>query len=287
MRYLLADPTLAVRTPGEEFARVACGGQSAAVDVEVRLAVALTTTFPLAAQRPRYTVRHLLKTATVVEDLVRYVSEAPEPNGFEPGSGVEYAATPEARFRPSLSTARLGDLTVDVPLPKGVTDDVALFAAFVDHRVVVRLCTVENQALLRGSDDGAIDGLLELPGLRRRPAPGNLEDELAVAAAQVEEMGGSCDGIVAHPEVYWRLVRGGMLGRLAEAGVRVSRTRMIEPDRVLLGDLRAAVTLVETGTSSLALHRAAGEDGTDIVRARQRVGLAVHLPQHLLMLELR
>jgi len=285
MRYLLADPTLSTRTPGEEFARVACSGRDGK-DVEVALGVVLTTTFPLAEHRPRYTVRHLLKAAIVVDEPVRFVSEATA-QGAPNESGANYTTTPEARYRPTLGSAEIADLVVDVPLPEGLTDDIALFAAYVDHRVVVRLCTVENEALLRGSADEKIGGLLRLPGLRSRPASGDLDDELALAAGQVEEMGGSCDGIIAHPEVYWRLVRTGMLGRLAQAGVRVSRTRMIEPGRVLLGDLSAAVTLVESGTSSLALRRGAGEDGADVVRAKQRVGLAVHLPQHLLMLELQ
>ncbi len=284
MGFLLADPTLTKRSPGEEFARVACAGRDAR-DVHVQFAVALTTTFPLAENRPRYTVRHLLKAATVVDEPVRFVSEA-RSEGSAAQSGAVYSATPEARFQPRLASAELTELVVEVPVPNGLLDDPALFAAYIDHRVVVRLCTVENEAFLRGSSDGRIQGLLKLPQLSRRSAPGEFDDEVAVAAAQVEEMGGSCDGIIAHPEVYWRLVRTGMLGKLATAGVRVSRTRMIEPDRVLLGDMSAALTIVEPGTSSLSLCHGAGDDGADVVQARQRVGLAVHLPQHLLMLEL-
>lgn len=284
MRFLLADPTLSSRSPGEEFARVA-GASRDSDDVEVRFAVVLSTTFPLAEHRPRYTVRHLLKSATVVDEPARFVSEA-RPEGSSIESGASYSDTPEARFQPTLATAELTDLDVAVPLPKGLCDDSALLAAYIDHRVVVRLCTVENEAFLRGSADGRIHGLLNLPQLRSRRAPGELDEAVAVAAAQVEEMGGSCDGIIAHPEVYWRLVRTGMLGRLAQAGVRVSRTRMIEANRVLLGDLTAALTIVESGTSSLTLRRGAGDDGTDLVHARQRVGLAVHLPQHLLLVEL-
>lgn len=283
MRYLLADPTLSNRTPGEELARVVISGDGA--DARVDLAVSLPTTFPLAAHRPRYTVRHLLKTATVVDEPVRYVAEAPASDG-PATSGATYGATPEARFAPTLQRAGLTELVATVELPKGLTDDPALFAAFVDHRVVVRLCTVENEALLRGSADGVLPGLLRLPGLRRRRAPGAIELEVTRAAADVEEMGGSCDGIVAHPTLYWRMVQIGLLGRLAEAGVRVSRTRMIEPDRVLLGDFRAAVTLLETGASALQVRRGAGPSGGDLAHARIRVGLAVHLPQHFLMLEL-
>lgn len=283
MSYLLADPALTHRSAGEEFARVVAG--SGGADAHVALAVSLPTTFPLAAHRPRYTVRHLLKTATVVEDPVRYVTEAPPADG-PAVAGARYTETPEAGFRPQLAHASLTTVTAAVPLPDGLVGDAALLAAFVDHRVVVRLCTVENEALLRGSGDDAITGLLRLPGLRRRPAPGPVDVELLRGAAEVEEMGGSCDAVVAHPDVYWHLVGSGLLGRLAEVGVRVSRTRMIEPGRVLLGDFRAAVTLLEPGASSLALRRGGGPQKTDVVEAAVRIGLAVHLPQHFLLLEL-
>ncbi len=284
MHYLLADPTLSRRTAGEEFARVVHSGRDAGDDVAVQLAVALTTTFPLAKHRPRYTVRHLLKTTTAVDEPVSYVSEAPSDTG-PAKSGAAYTDTPEARFRPVLATAELTELSVEVPLPKGISDDLALFAAWVDHRVVVRLCTVENDVLLNGSADRKVPGILNLRDVRRRPARGDLDDELTAAAAEVEETGGSCDGIVAHPDVYWRLVRSGLLARLGEVGVRVSRTRMIPAGQVLLGDLRAAVTLLDTGASTVALSRGAAEDGADVVRATQRVGLAVHLPQHFVLLD--
>ncbi|MEV0729887.1 family 3 encapsulin nanocompartment shell protein [Polymorphospora sp. NPDC050346] len=282
MRYLLADPNLTHRGPGEEFARAVAADRGG--PVTVRLAVSLPTTFPLAAHRPRYTVRHLLKTATVVDETVRFVAEPPAPDGPQ-SSGDRYGATPEARFHPQLAQTKLTELAAGVPLPAGLTDDPALLAAFVDHRVVVRLCTVENEVFLHGSADGAITGLLHLPGLRRRAAPGPLGAEVVRAAARVEEMGGSCDGIVVHPDRYWELVHDGLLGRLAEAGVRVSRTRMIAPDLMLFGDFRAAVTLVEPGVSTLSLRPGAGPDGADLVTAALPVGLAVHLPQHFLLLE--
>lgn len=281
MDYLLADPTLSRRSPGEEFARVVHSGGD---DVTARLATPLTPTFPLAEHRPRYTVRHLLKTATATDEPVSYVSEAPTVAADGERSGVVYTETPEARFVPVLATAELTDLAVEVPVPKGLSDDLALFAAWLDHRVVVRLCTVENDALLHGTADGRIPGILDLPHVRRHPASGDLDEIVATTAAEVEDTGGSCDGIVAHPDVYWQLVRTGMLAKLGAVGVRVSRTRMIARDQLLFGDMRAAVTLLDNGTSTISLVR--GDDGIDVVRAVQRVGLAVHLPQHFVLLDL-
>jgi hypothetical protein len=290
----LADPALTRRSPGEEFAWAVAGAQGGA-DVEVPFQVPLPAAFPLFATRPRYAVRHLLKTATVPDHPVAYVHEPPEPaSAVRPVSGTSYATSPEAGFSSSVRVAGLTDLRASVTVPKGLLDEPALLAAFVDYRVLVRLSTVENEALLHGTADGAITGLLRLPELRRAPLdPGSGADPaaapttaaptaaLTAAAAEVEETGGSCDGIVAHPALYWRLVEDGTLGRLAEAGIRVSRTRMIARDQVLLGDFRAAVTLLDPGVSMLALRRG---DGADWIEAGTRTGLAVHLPQHFVLL---
>jgi hypothetical protein len=280
--YVLDDPDLEHRSAGEEFVRVAGASRG---DVDVSLNVVLTTVFPLAATRPRYTVRHLLRSVVSRHEPVATVTELRTEAGPDVSS-TTYGATPEATFRPRLSHTGMTDVSVELEVPEGLADDPALFAAYVDHRVIVRLCTVENEALLHGSADAVIPGLLGLDGLRRRPAPRDLDDEIAAAAAEVEEMGGSCDGIVAHPDVYWRLLRTGMLSRLGDAGLRVSRTRMIATDQILLGDMRAAVTLIDRGTSTLSLRRGAGPDGHDVVRATQRVGLAINLPQHFLLLDL-
>ncbi|MFI6515515.1 family 3 encapsulin nanocompartment shell protein [Spirillospora sp. NPDC050679] len=280
-RVALADPVLDRRTPGEEFAWAVAGAPQG-TDVVVPFRVALPQSFPLFVTRPRYAVRHLLKTATVPDRAVPYVHEAPPPGPAQ--AGTTYATVPEAGFTSSVRSAALTDLTVTVPLPKGLLDEPSLLAAFIDYRVLVRLSAVENEALLHGTPDGVIEGLLTLPQARRGSLAGDLGDALTTAAAEVETTGGSCDGMVVHPAVYWRLVREGLLGPLNAAGITVSRTRMIAADRVLLGDFKAAVTLLDPGVGSLVLHQGAGPDGADTVEARTRSGLAVHLPQHFVLL---
>ncbi|WP_440065681.1 family 3 encapsulin nanocompartment shell protein [Streptosporangium sp. OZ121] len=283
------------RTPGEEFAAaVSAAGERAGDgdrageragergDLVVPFGMHLPAAFPLFASRPRYPVRHLLKTAPVADGPASYVHEPPRGRLSE--SGTSYAATPEAAFAPRIERTRLTDLTVSVPIPEGILGQPALLAPYVDYRVLVRLSVAENEALLHGTRDGAITGLLRLPGTRHRRTGLGLEEAATEAAAEVEETGGSCDGVVAHPAVYWEMVRTGMLGRLAAAGITVSRTRMIPRDTLLMGDFRAAFTLLLPGTSFLALRRGAGTDGADLVEASTRVGLAVHLPQHLMTL---
>ena len=284
MRYLLSDPELSVRTGGEELAQVVAASPPGE-DVEVRLRASLPTTFPLAETRPRYTVRHLLKTA-VPADPAWYVREppaGPAPGPLDAGPELDYEATHEARLIPQLHQAKLTDMTVTVPVPRELAKAPALLAAFVDHRVIVRLGTIENQILLHGSADGHIEGLLGLDGLRRAKSCGDLAGDVTTVASEVEETGGSCDAMVVHPQVYWRLVTAGLLDRLTSIGLRVSRTRMISPGQMLFGDFRAAVTLLDPAESTLSLRGGNGS-GTRVIEASTRIGLAVHLPQHFVLL---
>lgn len=282
VRQLLADPSITNSTPGQEFAQAAVL-DGADQDVTVPFRVYLPASFPLFAERPRYTVRHLLKTATIRDEEAPFVAEAQPPADVTP-SGVTYATSLETAFVPSLEFGRLTDVMVSVPIPKGLLAHPRLLAAFVDYRVLVRAGTCENEALLHGSGD-AIQGLLNLKGMRRMQTDRPIMEVLLEAAALVEETGGSCDGIVAHPIVYWKALQCGELERLSQIGVRIARTRMIAHDQVLLGDFRAAATLLDPGVSSLTLRRGTGPDGTDVIEARSRVGLAVHLPQHFLLIE--
>ncbi|GGP67888.1 family 3 encapsulin nanocompartment shell protein [Saccharothrix coeruleofusca] len=282
-RQLLADPAMTESTPGSEFAQAAALGGSD--DVTVTFRAYLPTAFPLFAERPRYTVRQLMKMATVRDGDASYIHEPrPRANRREL-SGTTFDTTPEAQFQLELAEARLTDIGVSLPVPPGLLDQPRLLASFIDYRLLVRFGTTENQVLLRGSEDGTVPGLLELPDLRRVTTERDPSELLTSAAALVEETGGSCDGIVAHTAVYWRAVETGLLGRLAEAGVRIARTRMIPKNQVLLGDFRAATTFLDPGVAALKLRRGAAPDGSDLLEASSRMGLAVHLPQHFVLLE--
>ncbi|WP_062435645.1 family 3 encapsulin nanocompartment shell protein [Herbidospora daliensis] len=268
MRAIALQEAPAAQSPGERFAaEVAAGAR------EVPFGLHLPAAFPLFASRPRYTVRHLLKTADVADGSVSYVHEPPQ--GRIEEAGTAYGATPEAAFAPRLARAPLTDLSVEVPLPDGVAGEPALLAAYVDYRVLVRLSVVENESLLHGTADGAITGLLGLPGSRSAESHDDLATTVTRAAGEIEETGGSCDGVVAHPETYWKMVRDDLLVRFQNAGITVSRTRMMPKDTLLMGDFRAACTLLMPGVASIALVPGA-------VRATSRIGLAVHLPQHLM-----
>ena len=277
-----ADAPDSRATPGQQFvAALAQAGGSG--DLTVAIDAHLPGAFPLFASRPRYPVRHLLNVAPVDPDgPAAYVYE-PSAQRRE-DAGTTYDATPEATFLPELREAELSDLTVSVSLPPTILDRPTLLTAFIDRRVLVRTATMENQVLLRGSEDGKVPGLLALPGMRRRESGRSLDEAVTAVAFEVEETGGSCDGIVVHPAVYWEMVRQGLLARLGVAGVVVSRTRMIARNTMLLGDFQAAVTLLLPHVNELSLRRGAGAGGEDVIQARTRLGLAVHVPQHLIEL---
>ncbi|WP_018656685.1 family 3 encapsulin nanocompartment shell protein [Actinomadura flavalba] len=279
-RQLLADPAATSRSPGEEFAATAdlrSGG-----DVTVPYRVYLPTAFPLFANRPRYTVRQLLRMANIRDEPWPYFAEAPAGDG-RATSGTSYDATLEWGFTPRIEHAKPLDVEIAVPLPPGALGHPSLLAAFIDYRVLVRIGVRENQLLLHG-DGGDLPGLLSLPELRRAETGRRPVAAVTEAAALVEETGGSCDGIVAHPNVYWQFVESGMLERLAEAGVRVARTRMMPQDRLLLGDFRAAASVLDPHVSSLTLRRGDGPEDGGVIEARSRFALAVHLPQHFVEL---
>lgn len=280
MRYLVDDPDLTSRTPGEELAVAACRSPGDTATAVVRGAIARH--FPLAATRPRPPVRDLLKSATIADETVSFVEE--RRGSHQVTLDTEYAATPEAHQQPRAVKAALTEIRVRVPVPAQICRDPALLARFVDHRVIVRLCTVENDVLLHGSADGAITGLLRLPDLRRLRGGTDLLDSILAAAADVEDQGGSCDALVLHPRTYWRLVALGALPTLDAAGLRITRTRMIAPDQVLLGDFRAGVTLLDGSDGGTLTLRHRGELAE--IEAGGRVGLAVHLPQHFALLVL-
>lgn len=240
----------------------------------------LTTRFPLMPTRQRPTVREQLKVASVTAGPLRFVREE-RAESLPVTAGDRYSDTPEAGFLPRLAEAGLTGLSVRVAIPEEICTDPAMLARFVDHRVIVRLCTLENEVLLHGSADNVITGLLRLEGLRKFGHAGGLSlAGLLAAAADVEEMGGSCDGLVMHPRAYWQLVAEGALPALAAAGLCLTRTRMIPPDEVLLGDFHAGATVLDAPASTLALTHGGG--GAQ-VEAHMRIGLAVQLPQHFLL----
>lgn len=276
------DPAGNSLTPGEDFARtVAADTDTDEIGVDYQ--AYLPDSFPLLRTRPRYMVRHLLKMGLVREGSGAYLEEFTEVDRGP--SGTEYKATPESTFASSLRQAEFTDVTTTMNIPEEFVRKTALLANFIDFRMFVRMWTQENEILLYGSDDRKIEGLLNMKGLRQQTGSDDVFRSLALAAAEVEETGGSCDGVVMHPHLYWLAAENGFLDRFRTAGVTVSRTRMIPRGRTLLGDFRAGATVLNPNVSTITLRRDPEASDRRIIETRSKIGLAVHVPQHFLLLE--
>lgn len=275
----LDDPDLVSRSPGEEFA-LAYARMADKATVTMRAAI--SDLFPLAQRRPRYTVRHLLRAAVVGEagEVVTFQETAARVD--------QNAAAPEWRFGIGAASVPIVTIRAAVSVPAQVLRDPAALAAFVDFRLLVRLGTAENDALLNADGQEGIRGLLRTPGLRHAEPAGDVTQTLLAAAAECEWYGGSADGMVMHPDDWWPLLTDGiLLAGLAAAGVKISRTRMIPAGHVLVGDFTAAATLLDQRTSTLrmAADGELPEPGQGLV-AEIREGLAVHLPGHFVLARL-
>ncbi|MFI9168441.1 family 3 encapsulin nanocompartment shell protein [Streptomyces lincolnensis] len=267
-------------TPGEDFARCVAA-RTDEDEVVVPFHAYLPASFPLLKTRPRYMVRHLLKVGRVREGHGDYLEEFTRVDVAP--SGIAYKATPESTFGSALRTAGFTDVEMALNVPVEFVRKPGLLASFIDYRMFVRMWTQENEILLYGSKDGAVEGLLNMKGLRTQSGRGDVFRALSLAACEVEETGGSCDGIVIHPELYWLAAENGFLERFKSAGVTVSRTRMMPRGSALLGDFRAGATLLNPNVSTLTLSKDPQAADRRIITARTRMGLAVHVPQHFVL----
>lgn len=275
------DPFATESSPGEDFAR-AVAAINNNEDITVPFHSYLPAAFPLLRTRPRYMVRHLFKMGTVRPDNGQYLEERTEK--VEGASGTRFNATLESGFVAITREAGFSAVEMSLSMPTEFVTNPGPFATFIDYRMLIRMWTYENEILLYGSRDGQITGLLN-HDIRRRSISGGVLKSLMTAASEVEETGGSCDGIVVHPETYWSAAESGLLDRLRSAGITVSRTRMMPKSSALLGDCRAGATVLNPNDSTIALRRDPNNDAHKIIETRTRLGLAVHVPQHFLLID--
>lgn len=226
------------RSPGKVFAD-AChtGGTSTSVEFDYTISDALLGS----RAKPRVPVRTLFKTV----DVSRH-----PPTHYWHESQLETAAgpRPEAarRFHASPVPALL-PTTAWVQVPPALLDDPDTLATFINYRLIVRLCTAENEALVVGPG-----GLLHQPGVTMIRPGGGLRLGLLAACAEVEHMGGTADGVVLHPADYWRFVGSGQFVADLEAqGIRVVRTRLMPSGHALVGDFGHGAVLLDGGRSTI------------------------------------
>jgi hypothetical protein len=244
----------------------------------------ITEAFPGFQRRPRIAMRSLFKVARAEGPDARY--------WFETRPAEDARAVRDARLRPEAAFAfhfdklALRPTTAWVQVPEALLADPAALASFIDFRLLVRLGTAENQTLALGPG-----GLLEIAGARRLPAGSDPVSSLLAACDRVELMGGSADGIVMSTTDYYRYLvpRQDIVSSLAGLGIRIARTRMVDPGTVIVGDFFAGATIYDSGQSTIAFGRP--PDGTFAqgglaVQGEIRTALAIHLPTHFFVASL-
>jgi len=274
-------------SPGQKFAAAcAARGTQARVDFQTTI----TDLFPAFKRRPRIAVRALFKVARATQDPVPYWFET-QPQSAPAVPVDDIQLRPEAAFEFHFGKTKLQPTTAWIQIPLPLLDEPDGLAAFIDYRLLVRLCTAENQALARGRGGDRVLGLLQTPGIIRVPALKDPISSLLAACDRVEQMGGSADGILINPADYYRYLvgHGSLLSDLASMGVRFARARMVDAGTCIVGDFTAAATIVDSGRSVICF--AEPPPGTFPREGLAVCGeiyeaLCVHLPTHFFIVSL-
>ena len=272
-------PAPAALSPGTAFAAAfAISGERTEVTYDYTITDAHKPDRP----KPRLTVRGLLKRRPVQADVLSYwceISSAPE----QAAAVTEHELRREATFRSGVAQARVYPVQAWVQIPDALTGDMAGLAEYIDHRLLVRIATAENQALTIGPH-----GLLRHPGIARLPYDGDYADGILAALDEIEQVGSTAHAMIVNPADFYRRLagRGSLLADLAANGTLISRTRMIPPGQALAGDFAEAVRLLDAGRSVIRV--AEPPPGTFAgpglaVCGEVYEGLAVHLPTNLFL----
>src|SRR5215813_5081445 len=135
-------PATTAASPGTVFAEAfAVHGEQTLVSYDYTITDAHKPDRP----RPRLTVRGLLKRQPVSGEVITYWCErnlSPEQAATVTDAGLRR----EAAFRSGVAQARVYPVQAWVQIPGGLTSDLAGLAAYLDHRLLVRIATAENQA---------------------------------------------------------------------------------------------------------------------------------------------
>jgi hypothetical protein len=275
------EPSTGAVSPGRAFA-AACATHG--VRAAIELATTITESFPGFKVRPRLALRNLFKVVPTEHRPARYWMET-APGEPPPVAVHDVALRPEAAFEFRADHVAVRPTTAWVQVPASLLEDPEALTAFIDYRLLVRLATAENQALAIGPGGDRVRGLLETPGLRRLPARGSVIASLLGAFDQVEQVGGSADGIVLNPGDYFAHLMGqhGLLAEIAQLGIRIVRTRMIPAGTAVVGDFAAGATLFDARRSTIRFAEPAPgtfpRDGLAVCGEIEEA-LAIHLPTH-------
>jgi hypothetical protein len=229
-------------SPGRVFVdAVAAQGLQAAVEYDVTITDSLTSS----RRKPRYPARNMLKVVDLSREPRRfYWHESPPRPDDTRIDGAQTRRELASRFHkspiPDLLTT-----TAWVQVPPDLWTDPDAFQSFLDYRLIARLGTAENHTIICGES-----GLLNHPGIARLTTAGPFGSTILAACNEVEQMGGTADGLIINPvDFYTFMAHGTLMDDVERNGVFIVRTRLVEPGTAIVGDFGHGAQLFDAGRS--------------------------------------
>ncbi|PXX71174.1 hypothetical protein DFR70_101596 [Nocardia tenerifensis] len=229
-------------SPGRRFAECCAEkGLDAAVEYDVTITDSLTSS----RRKPRYPARNAFKAIDLSRDPRQFYWHESAPGADDaPIEGAEVRRELASHFHKS-PIPELLTTTAWVQVPPGMWEDPETFESFINYRLIVRLCTAENYTIISGEG-----GLLNIPGIERMTTQGPFTSTILRACNEVEQMGGTADGLIINPVDYYRAMgTGRLMADLEENGVFIVRTRLVEPGTAIVGDFGHGAQLFDAGRS--------------------------------------
>lgn len=232
-------------SPGRAFAEATA---SSGTNTCLELDYSITDSLLSSRRKPRIPVRNLFKVVNLGEQTLKYYWYESPPQAGAAAGVTEVDLRPEAgnSFH-KQSIPELYPTTAWVQVPLELLSDLPALESFLNLRLIIRLATAENQALMLGKG-----GLYNIAGIATLTSKGVFSSPLFAACNQVEQMGGTADGLILNPVDYYRLMGNGrLLADLEQNGMLISRTRMVKPGSALAGDFGHGAVLFDAGRSTI------------------------------------
>lgn len=252
----------------------------------VEYPVTVTDSLVSSRRKPRYPARNMFKITDLSREPRRcYWYETPRLPDDPQAPGGDLRRELTHRF----GAAPVPDLlptTTWVQVPPGLWEDPEAFASFIDYRLVMRLSAAENHAIIRGEG-----GLLNMPGIARLTSKGPFASTLIAACNEVEQIGGTADGLIINPHDYYLLFgESHLIPDLEQNGMFIVRTRLIDQGSAIVGDFGHGAQLFDAGRSTVRFAEPPpgtfAEPGAALT-AEIRERVAVNLPENFFVVSLK
>lgn len=232
-------------SPGRMFVEACIAhGREASVEYDVTITDSLTSS----RRKPRYPSRNMLKVTDLSRDPRQYYWQESPPRPGDPKiDQADMRRELASRFH-KVPIPELLTTTAWVQVPPELWEDPETFESFINYRLIVRLGTAENYTIIRGEG-----GLLNIPGIGRMTSKGPFTSTILTACNEVEQMGGTADGLIINPVDYYKFMgEGTLMDDIERNGVFIVRTRLVDPGTAIVGDFGHGAQLFDAGRSVIS-----------------------------------